>query len=57
MRAVFAYGAGQNETGRVREIAGHKYPGDIARLRKQYFSSEDQLLTLLPGRSSEDRPS
>ena len=24
----------------------HKYPGDIARLRKQYFSSEDQLLTL-----------
>ena len=28
------------------EIATSKYPGDIARLRKQYFSSEDQLLTL-----------
>jgi 5-methylthioadenosine/S-adenosylhomocysteine deaminase len=37
VRAVFAYGAGQNETGRVMEIATAKYPGDIARLRKQYF--------------------
>ena len=46
VRAVFAYGAGQNETGRVWEIATSKYPGDIARLRKQYFSSDDQLLTL-----------
>jgi cytosine/adenosine deaminase-related metal-dependent hydrolase len=46
VRAVFAYGAGQNETGRVMEIATAKYPGDIARLRKQYFSSDDQLLTL-----------
>jgi cytosine/adenosine deaminase-related metal-dependent hydrolase len=46
VRAVFAYGAGQNETGRVHEIATSKYPGDIARLRKQFFSSEDQLLTL-----------
>jgi cytosine/adenosine deaminase-related metal-dependent hydrolase len=46
VRAVFAYGAGQNETGRVAEIATSKYPGDIARLRKQYFSSDDQLVTL-----------
>jgi cytosine/adenosine deaminase-related metal-dependent hydrolase len=46
VRAVFAYGAGQNETGRVMEIATAKYPGDIGRLRKQYFSSDDQLATL-----------
>src|SRR6476469_1051813 len=46
VRAVFAYGAGQNETGRVMEIATAKYPGDIARLRKQYFSSDNQLVTL-----------
>ena len=45
-RAVFAYGAGQNESGRVMEITTAKYPGDIARLRKQYFSSDDQLVTL-----------
>lgn len=37
-RALFAYagGAGQNT----------KFPGDIERLRRQYFSSADQLLTL-----------
>ena len=46
VRAIFAYGAGQNENGRVMEIATAKYPGDIARLRKQYFSSDDQLVTL-----------
>jgi cytosine/adenosine deaminase-related metal-dependent hydrolase len=46
VRAIFAYGAGQNESGRVMEIATAKYPGDIARLRKQYFSSDDQLVTL-----------
>jgi 5-methylthioadenosine/S-adenosylhomocysteine deaminase len=46
LRAAFAYGSGQNETGRVSEIATSKYPGDIARLRKQYFSSDDQLTTL-----------
>jgi cytosine/adenosine deaminase-related metal-dependent hydrolase len=46
VRAVFAYGNPQNETGRFWEMKGHKFPGDIARLRKQYFSSEDQLLTL-----------
>jgi len=46
VRAVFAYGNGQNETGRFWEIAGSKFPEDIARLRKQYFSSDDQLVTL-----------
>jgi cytosine/adenosine deaminase-related metal-dependent hydrolase len=46
VRAIFAYGAGQNESGRVMEIATAKYPGDIGRLRKQYFSSDDQLVTL-----------
>jgi 5-methylthioadenosine/S-adenosylhomocysteine deaminase len=46
IRAIFAYGAGQNETGRVWEMATSKYPDDIARLRKQYFSSDDQLVTL-----------
>jgi len=46
VRAIFAYGNPQNETGRFWEMKGHKFPEDIARLRKQYFSSEDQLLTL-----------
>ena len=46
VRAVFAYGNPQNTTGRYWEEKGHKYPDDIARLRKQYFSSEDQLVTL-----------
>jgi cytosine/adenosine deaminase-related metal-dependent hydrolase len=46
VRAVFAYGSPQNETGRYWEMKGHKYPDDIARLRRQYFSSDDQLMTL-----------
>jgi 5-methylthioadenosine/S-adenosylhomocysteine deaminase len=46
VRAIFAYGNPQNETGRFWEMKGHKFPEDIARLRKQYFSGEDQLLTL-----------
>ena len=46
VRAIFAYGNPQNENGRYWEMQGHKYPEDIARLRKQYFSSDDQLLTL-----------
>jgi cytosine/adenosine deaminase-related metal-dependent hydrolase len=39
IRAVYAYGTG---------AAGPalRYPGDIRRLRTQYFSSDDQLLTL-----------
>jgi len=38
IRAVYAYGAGAGPQGR--------YPDDIRRLRKQYFASSDQLLTL-----------
>jgi len=38
-RALFAYGAGG-------EDAARKFPVELARLRKQYFSSPDQLLTL-----------
>ena len=37
-RTVFGYSAGQGPTNR--------YPQDIVRLRSQYFSSDDQLLTL-----------
>jgi 5-methylthioadenosine/S-adenosylhomocysteine deaminase len=40
-RVLFAYSAGQG--GKAR------YPQDIVRLRKQYFSSDDQLLTLALG--------
>jgi cytosine/adenosine deaminase-related metal-dependent hydrolase len=46
VRAVFAYGNAQNETGRFWEATASKFPDDIARLRKQYFSSDDQLTTL-----------
>jgi 5-methylthioadenosine/S-adenosylhomocysteine deaminase len=46
VRAVFAYGSPQTETGRWSDAPGHKYPEDLGRLRKQYFSSEDQLMTL-----------
>src|SRR4029453_1029883 len=46
LRAVFAYGAPQTASGRWQDAPGNKYPGDIARLRKQYFNSEDQLMTL-----------
>src|SRR6516162_827530 len=45
-RAVFAYGNAQTADGRWWEAKGSKYPDDIARLRKQYFSSDDQLVTL-----------
>jgi 5-methylthioadenosine/S-adenosylhomocysteine deaminase len=40
-RVLFAYSAGQG--------AKSQYPQDIGRLRKQYFSSDDQLLTLALG--------
>lgn len=46
VRAVFAYGNAQNETGRFWEVTTSRFPEDIARLRKQYFSSDDQLMTL-----------
>jgi 5-methylthioadenosine/S-adenosylhomocysteine deaminase len=40
-RVLFAYSAGQG--------AKSQYPQDIVRLRKQHFSSDDQLLTLALG--------
>src|SRR5437016_2699981 len=43
-RAVFAYGNAQTVDGRWWEAKGAKFPNDIARLRKQYFSSDDQLV-------------
>src|SRR5262249_16901637 len=46
VRAVFAYGNAQTVDGRWWEAKGSKFPSDIARLRKQYFSSDDQLVTL-----------
>ena len=36
----------QTVSGNWKEAAKAKFPGDIARLRKQYFSSDDQFLTL-----------
>lgn len=38
-RAVFAYSAGSN-------LPTARYPQDITRLRRQFFASDDQLLTL-----------
>lgn len=46
VRAVFAYGTPQHESGDWTKAPNHRFPGDIARLRKQFFSTEDQLLTL-----------
>ena len=46
VRAVFAYGNPQTVSGNWKEAPRNKFPDDIARLRKQYFNSEDQLTTL-----------
>jgi cytosine/adenosine deaminase-related metal-dependent hydrolase len=46
VRAVFAYGMPQTGKPWWVDAASHKYPGDIKRLRSQYFNSDDQLLTL-----------
>jgi cytosine/adenosine deaminase-related metal-dependent hydrolase len=46
VRSVFAYGYPQTASGNWKEAPKQKYPGDIARLRKQYFNGDDQLLTL-----------
>jgi 5-methylthioadenosine/S-adenosylhomocysteine deaminase len=40
-RAAFGYFEGHGD--------GLKYPGDAARLKKQYFSSDDQLATMVMG--------
>lgn len=46
VRVVFAYGNPQTTSGQWSDAPNHKFPGDIARLRRQYFSSDDQLMTL-----------
>jgi len=46
IRAVFAYGSPANGLPQFWDDPRQKYPDDIARLRKQYFASDDQLLTL-----------
>lgn len=46
IRAVFGYGAAQVAGTRWWNDDSHQYPQDLRRLRKQYFASEDQLLTL-----------
>jgi cytosine/adenosine deaminase-related metal-dependent hydrolase len=46
VRGVFAYGTPQTVSGNWKDAPKNKFPADIARLRKQYFNSDDQLLTL-----------
>jgi cytosine/adenosine deaminase-related metal-dependent hydrolase len=46
VRAVFAYGTPQTATGRWQDAPRNRYPDDIARLRRQYFNSDDQLMSL-----------
>lgn len=46
IRAVFAYGFPQLGGKPWWTDSSHRFPGDIMRLRTQYFASKDQLLTL-----------
>ncbi len=47
IRAVFGYGAPQIGWGkRLTDSTTHRYPDDLRRLKTQYFSSDDQLVTL-----------
>lgn len=46
IRAVYAFGNPQAETGRFQDAKYSKFPEDIRRLRSQYFSTDDQLVTL-----------
>lgn len=46
VRGVYAYGPNFGVTPPWYENLNQPYPGDIYRLRQQYFSSSDQLLTL-----------
>jgi cytosine/adenosine deaminase-related metal-dependent hydrolase len=57
IRGVFAYGYPETATGNWKDAPKNAFPNDIARLRKQYFSSDDQLTTLFlasPGGKAED---
>ena len=46
IRAVFGYGAAQIAGKRWWNDNSHQYPQDLRRIRKQYFASDDQLMTL-----------
>jgi 5-methylthioadenosine/S-adenosylhomocysteine deaminase len=46
VRAVYGYGANFGLPVPWYENLDNPYPGDITRLRSQFFSSEDQLMTL-----------
>jgi len=46
VRAVYGYGPNFGLATPWYQNLNNPYPGDIVRLRNQYFSSEDQLLTL-----------
>ena len=46
IRAVYAYGPNFGVRPAWYDNLDNPYPGDIRRLRRQYFSSHDQLLTL-----------
>ncbi len=52
IRAVFAYGWPMPGSVPWWKNSATRFPGDIRRLRKQYFSSDDQLLTLALGPTS-----
>lgn len=54
IRAVFAYGWPMPGSVPWWKNSATRYPGDIRRLRKQYFSSDDQLLTLALGPTSKN---
>jgi cytosine/adenosine deaminase-related metal-dependent hydrolase len=46
MRVVFGYGEPQLGGKELSQDSHHRYPEDIKRLRKQYFSTDNQLMTL-----------
>jgi 5-methylthioadenosine/S-adenosylhomocysteine deaminase len=46
IRAVYGFGPPELGETPLSEDKRHRYPDDLKRLRKQYFSTDDQLLTL-----------
>lgn len=54
IRSVFAYGWPMPGSVPWWKNSATRYPGDIRRLRKQYFNSDDQLLTLALGPTSKN---
>jgi 5-methylthioadenosine/S-adenosylhomocysteine deaminase len=54
IRAVFGHGWPLTEPASWMENSSRRHPGDISRLRKQYFASDDGLITLaMAGRGPE----